>query len=247
MAWWLRLLGGFAALMLVLQGLATALNSVRGEAGLIVCAATLAAALVLQRAMFSPGWREAAADLGLGAPRARGLIAALIVSSVLFCVFPAYALATGSGIALYPNAAWLALGVLAQAGVAEEVVFRGYLYGALRRRMTFWRAAWLSVAPFAVAHLYIFTLMDWPLALTAVALAIALSFPFAHLYELGGRTIWAPAIAHAIVQGAIKFLLVEGAIFPALWMGACALALWLVFLVRPEVRESEAGSGRSSG
>jgi hypothetical protein len=38
--------------------------------------------------------------------------------------------------------------------------------------------------------------MSWPVALAAVGLAVVLSFPLAYLFELGGRTIWAPAILH---------------------------------------------------
>lgn len=233
MTWLARWLGGFAVLMLVLQGLATALNSVRGEWGFVVAGATLLAALGVQRLWFSPTLKQAWADLGLGAPIMRGVWTALGVSTLLLCAFPIYALATNSGIGLYPNAAWLMLGILAQAGLAEELVFRGYLYGQLRRGTTFWRAAWLSAIPFAIAHLYTFAIMDWPIALAALALAIVISFPFAHLYELAGKTIWAAALAHAVVQGAIKLLLVEGAFFPVIWMAASAIALWLVFLIKP--------------
>jgi hypothetical protein len=50
---WAPLLGGIVALYAVLQGTAGALNSVRGEAGLIVAAATLAAALLIQRVFFA--------------------------------------------------------------------------------------------------------------------------------------------------------------------------------------------------
>ncbi|HET9229653.1 MAG TPA: hypothetical protein VFO00_00080, partial [Vitreimonas sp.] len=138
-AGWLRLLAGFAVLFAVLQGAAAGLQSLRGEAGLIVAAATLAAALPLQRALFAPTWQDAFTGLGLGAPRWRGVVVAAVLSAALLCVFPIYLAPRPSPLTFLPNAAWLALGLFAQAGIAEEVVFRGYLYGHIRRGRTFWR------------------------------------------------------------------------------------------------------------
>ena len=230
---WPRLwfLAGYALLFALLQGAATLLGSERGEAGLIVAALTIAVALVVQRGSFATSWRAAWLSLGLGAPRARGMLAALAACGVLMLAYPLYMLATGAGVSVYDGAPLLALGVFAQGGLAEELVFRGYLYGHLRRRFAFWRAAWLSLAPFALAHLYLFLTMDWPVALAALLLSMLLTFPFAWLYELGGRTIWAAALAHAVVQGAIKLLVVGDPVFPLVWMAACVLALWLVFFV----------------
>jgi len=230
-AGWIGFLAGFAALFAVLQGSAAALQSLRGEWGFAVAALTLIAALALQRFVFGSTWRTAFADLGLGRPLSRGVIVALVLSTALLCVFPLYLLLRGGVVSITPNAAWLALGLFAQAGVAEEMVFRGYLYSHIRRGRTFWPAALLSVAPFSAAHLYLFWTMDWPIALTALALSVALTFPFAHLYELGGRTIWAPALAHAVVQGAIKLLVVEDALFLIVWMVASAVLLWCAFAV----------------
>jgi membrane protease YdiL (CAAX protease family) len=236
-AWWAILLAGFVALFALLQGSATALASVRGEAGLIVLAATLAAALLVQRGFFAGSWADAWRTLGLGAPRMRGLATAGVVSLLALCAYPVFLLVAGGGVSLHGGAALLAVGVFAQGGVAEELVFRGYLYGHLRRRFSFWRAASISVLPFAAAHLYTFAVMAWPVALAALALSVVLSFPLAHLYELGGRTIWAPAIAHAVVQGAIKLIVIDDLRFPIVWMGASALALWLVFLVGLPARD----------
>jgi membrane protease YdiL (CAAX protease family) len=43
--------------------------------------------------------------------------------------------------------------------VAEEVLFRGYLFGHLRRGRSFWRAAVLSMLPFVCVHLLLFFTM----------------------------------------------------------------------------------------
>ena len=58
-----------------------------------------------------------------------GLLAATALSLMLLLVFPVYAAATGVRLAL--TAGWLRSvpGLFVQAGVAEEVLFRGYLFG----------------------------------------------------------------------------------------------------------------------
>lgn len=234
---WAKLLIGFAVLFAILQGSAAVLHSLRGEAGLAVAAVTVGAALLAQRFFFSGTWKAAFADLGLDAPSPRGIIVAIGVCALALCAFPLFLMTQGGFISIYPGAAWLAFGIFLQAGVAEGILFRGFLYGNIRRGRTFWRAALLSMIPFAAAHLYLFATMAWPIALTALALSVLIAFPFAWLYELGGRTIWAPAIAHAVVQGAIKLIVIEDPAFAIVWMGASLVAMWVVFLV-----SSSAGS-----
>ena len=49
--------------------------------------------------------------------------------------------------------------------------------------------------PFVAVHLLMFFTMPWPVAgLASLLLAVVISFPMAHLYELGNATIWAPAL-----------------------------------------------------
>ena len=117
-----------------------------------------------------------------------------------------FVLARGMTPAPYPG--WISLlpGLFAQAGIAEEVLFRGYLFGHIRQGRTFWRAASLSMLPFVVVHLVLFFSMPWPIALASVVLAIVISFPLAYLYELGGNTIWAPALLHFVIQATVKVL-----------------------------------------
>ena len=62
--------------------------------------------------------------------------------------------------------------------------------------------------------------MPWPIAVASVLLAIIISFPLAYLFELGGDTIWAPAILHFVIQATVKVIvfahLAES--FALLWM-----------------------------
>ena len=135
---------------------------------------------------------------------------------------------------LYPG--WISLlpGLFAQAGIAEEVLFRGYLFGHIRRGRTFRRAAALSMAPFVGVHLVLFFTMPWPIAFVSVLLAVVISFPLARLFELGGNTIWAPALLHFVVQATVKVVVFsQGAeSFALAWMAASATIPLLVFAVK---------------
>jgi hypothetical protein len=90
--------------------------------------------------------------------------------------------------------------------------------------------------PFAAVHLPMFATLPWPVALAALLLALALSFPLAWLFELGGGTVWAPALLHFVVQGALKVTVLSGpssAALPLVWIVACAVLPYLVFLLPP--------------
>ena len=130
--------------------------------------------------------------------------------------------------------------MFAQAGIAEEVLFRAYLFGQIRAGRILRRAAGLSMLPFVAVHLILFFSMAWPIALASVLLAVVISFPLAYLFELGGGTIWAPAFLHFVVQATVKVVVFpDGAeSFALAWMAASALVPLLVFTVKaPEVDE----------
>lgn len=55
--------------------------------------------------------------------------------------------------------------------------------------------------PFVAVHVLLFTYLPLPIAAAATLLSLAMSFPLARLYDLGGATIWAPAILHFVAQG----------------------------------------------
>ena len=83
--------------------------------------------------------------------------------------------------------------------------------------------------------------MPWQVALAAIVLAIVLSFPLAHLFELGGNTIWPPALVRFVVQGAIKVIGDPGELLPVIWMAASATLPLLVFLVPRPAAAGPAG------
>jgi membrane protease YdiL (CAAX protease family) len=234
-------------IFLILHGGATALGSFRGEAGFAVAALVLLACLIAQRILRSQSLFVAARTLGLGRPTATSLCIGLGASLLLLLTLPAFAMLTHSHATFYTG--WLLLlpGLFAQGGVAEEVLFRGYLFGNLRQRYPFWRAAMFSAGPFVAAHLLLFATMSWPVALAATLLAFVTSFPLAHLFELGARTIWAPALVHFTMQGAVKVVEMSGSslLYQMVWLAACAVVPWLVFAFRVPIGSKTWGDSQS--
>jgi membrane protease YdiL (CAAX protease family) len=225
---WFRLLGGLAIVFALFQGLAHALGSDRGQAGLLVAATVIAALVAVECVLFGLSPAAALRSLGFGAPAMGGLAVALGLSVLLVAVIPTYAAMRGVSVAPYPGWMWLLPGLFAQGGVAEEALFRGYLFGRLRRGRSFWRASALAAVPFVIVHLYLFATLPWPIALASVLLATIISFPLAYLFELGGKTIWPPALLHFTVQGAVKVLELPGdTLMPLVWIGASAAVPWL--------------------
>jgi membrane protease YdiL (CAAX protease family) len=231
---------GFVLVFILLQWSATALGSDRGQAGIVVGLLVVAATLAVERLFYGRPLTRVCQTLGLDVPGREGMLSAGGVSLLILSVIPVYARVSGASVAFYPGWDRLLPGLFAQAGIAEEVLFRGYLFGHLRRGRSLWRAAALATIPFVAVHLYLFQTMAWPVALAALLLSLALSFPLAYLFELGGGTIWAPALLHFVVQRAVKVVVVSGGsptIFPIVWMAASALLPYLAFLVPRDRRE----------
>jgi membrane protease YdiL (CAAX protease family) len=92
------------------------------------------------------------------------VLVALGVGLLLLMVIPGYYVLTGVRFGMYPGWLWLLPGLFAQAGIAEEVLFRGYLFRHVREGRSFWRAAAVASGPFVLVHLILFLTMSWPLA-----------------------------------------------------------------------------------
>ena len=235
---WFRLGLGLLLVFGLFHGSATILGSDRGQRGILigtlVVAATAAAEWFLLRRRHGAGIRR----LGLGRPRAQGIVVASGAAFLLLMVALLFARARGMSAAFYPG--WISLlpGLFAQAGIAEEVLFRGYLFAHVRVGRTFWRAAAVSMVPFGIVHLVQFFSMPWPIALASLLLAIVISFPLAYLFELGGNTIWAPALLHFVIQATVKVLVFsDGAeSFALAWIAASAIVPLLIFTVKAPTR-----------
>lgn len=230
---WPRMLFGLIVVFALFQWSASALGSFRGEAGVLVGVIVVVATLVAEKYLFRKSFKEAAKAIGLGRPKRFGMLAGVAVGAMLLLMVPLFLLQSGSRVSLYPG--WLSLlpGLFFQAGIAEETLFRGYLFGHLRQRHTFWKAASFAAIPFVLVHLILFYSLPWSLAGASILLAIAMSFPLSKLFEIGGDTMWAPAIVHFVAQGAVKVIVVSGErawMFPFFWISASALIPLTVFV-----------------
>ena len=231
-----NVLAGFALLWAILHGSASALGSLRGEWGILVALLVVASAVLWESLARRIPFAEAARSLGFVRPQLRSMLAACAVSLALLCLLPLYALGTGTPIALSPNWFLYVPGLMAQAGIAEETVFRGFVFRHFRNGRTFWRAALLSALPFTLVHIVLFATLDAAVAAVSLALALSMSFPLAWIFERSGNSIWPPAIVHFVAQGGIKLVEIPDKDFlplVAIWMLAGGVLPWLLFLVRP--------------
>ena len=242
---WTRLVLGLVGVFALFQAIATALGSDRGQTGVIVSLFVISATLAAERWVSGGTLLAAARSIGLGTPQLRGVAVSTAVCAGLLVTMALFVRATRTLVRFDSASLPLFAGLFAQAGMAEEALFRGYLFGRLRDRYPFWRACLASMVPFVAVHLWLFMTMPWPIAAASVVLAAITSVPFAHLYELGGRTIWAPALLHFTIQTVPKvFITGDGNAFtlPIAWMAASALVPLLVLLIRAPI--STNGGGR---
>ena len=100
----------------------------------------------------------------------------------------------------------LAAGSVLVAPVAEELFFRGMLFGALRSRLDFWPAAGLSAGLWALTHLES-TLQGYLLVILIIA---PLGLLLAWVYERR-RTLLVPILVHAVFNLVQVFQLISEA------------------------------------
>lgn len=99
-------------------------------------------------------------------------------------------------------AAFVALVVLPP--IAEELLFRGYLFGRLRERFGFWLTTFVVSVLFGLVHL------QWNVGIDVAVLSVFLCY----LRERTG-SVWAGMVLHAIKNGLAYFILF---IYPLLGM-----------------------------
>ena len=136
-------------------------------------------------------------------------------------------------ISLADNWQWNVIGLMFTGGIAEEMLFRGYLFGSLRKNMSFKKAVFISTICFALAHLVMFTYMDWPVALLSTILAVAISAPLAFLFERGNYTVWSPAIVHTAIRTIGLVITVDEKHFmqfSLMWITACMILPYIVLM-----------------
>jgi membrane protease YdiL (CAAX protease family) len=88
------------------------------------------------------------------------------------------------------------------APLAEEVLFRGYLYGKLKQYIPIWLAVIVVSAIFGIFHLFGTDPIAWNLAVDTFALSVVLCV----LRETTGN-LWASVLLHMLKNGIAFYLL----------------------------------------
>jgi membrane protease YdiL (CAAX protease family) len=231
-----KVIAGFIPLYLVLQlGLTLLIPRLGPTWGFLIPAVTmLCLAVVFQMWLFQGRPLEALRQLGYGRPRWRAITVALILSGVMLLFFPVLSFISGARISLNSGWLWTLAGIILLNGLAEETLFRGYVFGNLRQGSSFTRAGFISLLLFAAVHLYLFVGNPFIVGLVGTLVAVSAAFPMAYLFERGGGTIWAPVIPHVAVHAIRLFAIPEELYMPAViaWLGLQIFLPLLVFAFR---------------
>ena len=143
---------------------------------------------------------------------------------------------------LHPDWLPILIGVILVNGVAEEMIHRAFIFGHLRETRSFWMSATVSAIVFAVQHIYLLFTIGTAAGLASVALALAVAFPLAFLYESGGGSLAAPAILHTSANAPMLLFVTTGAagavILPH--MAVVLASMYLSFAFRPWLRPEPA-------
>ena len=100
------------------------------------------------------------------------------------------------------------MGAVALNGIAEETLFRAFVFGHFRREgqgMTFRQAALISLLIFAAVHLVLFVQNPFIIGVLGTLIAVTAAFPLAYLFEQGGFSIWPTVILH-VATHVIRFV-----------------------------------------
>jgi membrane protease YdiL (CAAX protease family) len=188
----------------------------------------------VERLLDATGPREAARRLGFGRPGGRALLVAAGVSALVLLVYPLVTAMTGAVPALRPGWPWLLVGTFAFHGLAEELVWRGYAFRRLRAGRSFGRAVAWTMPLVAATHIPIVIGSGPTVGAAAILVAAVTTLPFAHLYEGGGNTLWAPALLHTAIDS-FKLVEIPAAAIPtfSLTLAAVSLTVPLLALAVP--------------
>jgi membrane protease YdiL (CAAX protease family) len=208
----MRSAGRFLVGFLLIWGVLYATGAAQGGGvtyGLLALAITGMVAALWERFAFATPARTVLGSLGFGRPTGRSLLAGAVVSAGVLAFYPAFVLVSGTDLTLRSNWLWLAVGLVAYHGLAEELAWRGYAFRRLRRGRTFGAAIRLTIPLIAITHLPILITNGPVVGLFAIAVAAITCIPFGYLWERGGQTIWAAAMLHASID-AFKLFEVPG-------------------------------------
>ena len=238
----MRFLAGFLILWAVLAG--TSAGDPTARRGPAILAAVVLASIAVSRLLYRMPPAEAARVLGLGRPRGRALVISAVVSVLVLLVWPVTAVLSRASLALRPDWPVVLIGIVTLHGLAEEMIWRGYVFRRLSADRSFWPAVWWSMPLIAVTHIPIVVIAGPAVGLGAMLVAAVTSIPFSRLYVLGGQTIWAPALLHSAIDS-FKLVVLPAAalaVYPPLVIGF-SLVVPLLVLVAPGPRSVDDRAG----
>ena len=236
---WARFLLGFLVLWAVLAGASSADPTARW--GPAILAAVVAAFLGVARGLYRRPLREAVRALGLGRPDRRSLTVSAAISALVLLVWPVTVLVSGASIPLRPDWPVVLVGIFTLHGLAEELVWRGYVFRRLAQGRSFWPAVFRSMPLIAVTHVPIVAASGPAIGVGAMLVAAVTSIALSRLYAMSG-TLWAPALLHTAIDSFKLVVLPSAALpsYPFLIIGFSLVVPLLViaFPHRPHRRSS---------
>ncbi|MBS1715492.1 MAG: CPBP family intramembrane metalloprotease [Armatimonadetes bacterium] len=227
----LRIGIGLVALYTALTGIAMLTDSNYGEGGHYVLPGVILVLLIVEALLWKQPPLVAIKESGFIAPTQKGMLIGTIVSALLLVGLAGIVMLMPGEKHMRQNWPLALIGLLAQGGLAEELVFRGFLFRRLREGRDFWRAALVSMFPFVLVHLYLFATMSFAVAAVALVVALLTSFPFAKLFEIGNGSIW-PCVALHFTTHLIKLVVFADSssqIALLAWMVMVLSVPWMVF------------------
>jgi membrane protease YdiL (CAAX protease family) len=230
-AGWARFLVGFVVLWAVLAVASSGDPTARW--GPAILAVVVAASLGVSRVLYRLPWRAAVRALGLGRPDRRALAVSAGISALVLLVWPATALLSGASIPLRSDWPVVLIGILALHGLAEEMIWRGYVFRRLARGRSFWPAVCWTMPLIAITHVPIIVTSGPAIGVGAMLVAATTSIALSRLYTMGGGTLWAPAVLHAAIDS-FKLVVLPAAavpIYPFLIIGFSIVVPLLVLMV----------------
>lgn len=149
--------------------------------------------------VFGADPRKVLIRLGYGRPDGRAIVLAFFVGAAVIASYLIGAAALGIELELRPEWPLVLVGALLFHGLAEESVWRGFVYRHLREGRTFGRAVLVTIPFIALTHVPIIANNGWLVGLLALLTAAVTCVPLAYLWDRGAGTVWAPAIVHGMV------------------------------------------------
>jgi membrane protease YdiL (CAAX protease family) len=229
---WLVLLSA-VVMFLILQFGVTFLTSIIDLtwSAFIGTTAMLGFALSFERIVFARHPVEALRALGWGRAKFRAVLVAVILIIPMLAFFPIVSLIWGVPMELRSDWFWILVGAIALNGIGEETLFRGFIFGHLRRvGLSFVRAGLIALLIFTAIHLLLFAQNPFVIALAGTAIALVASFPLAYLFERAGFSIWPTVILH-VATHAIRLVAIPEPYSRAVLVAWLGMQIGMPFLI----------------